>query len=125
MEIIAARVIRKRKIEEKVRSFALREDEAIQKATNCQKGEAKRSYRGFVTVVISIIIIVLRLVFFGRVGVFILVFVLYVIAFHKVYVAMLWRLCIFSKFCKGRSVLMLVTLLENVWRKLYIRKVLL
>ena len=125
MEIIAARVIRKRKIEEKVRSLALREDEEIQKATNCQQGEAKRSYRGFVTVVISIIIIVLLLVFFGRVGVFILVFVLYVIAFHKVYVAMLWRLCIFSKFCKGRSVLMLVTLLENVWRKLYIRKVLL
>ena len=125
MEIIAARVIRKRKIEEKVRSFALREDEAIQKATNCQQGEAKRSYRGFVTVVISIIIIVLLLVFFGRVGVFILVFVLYVIAFHKVYVAILWRLCIFSKFCKGRSVLMLVTLLGNVWRKLYLRKVLL
>ena len=117
-------MIRKRKIEEKVRSFALREDEEIQKVTNCQQGEAKRSYRGFVTVVISIIIIVLLLVFFGRVGVFILVFVLYVIALHKVYVAMLWRLCIFSKFCKGRSVLMLVTLLENVWRKLYIRKVL-
>ena len=52
------------------------------------------------TVVISIIIIVLLLVLFGRVGVFILVFVLSVIAFHKVYVAMLWRLCIFSKFCK-------------------------
>ena len=31
-----------------------------------------------------------------RVGVFILVFVLYVIAFHKVYVAMLWRSCSFS-----------------------------
>ena len=39
--------------------------------------------------------------FFGRVGVIILAFVLYVIPFHKVYVAMLWRLCIFSKFCKG------------------------
>ena len=125
LEIIAARVIRNRKIEGKVQSFALRVDEAIRKAIDCQQGEAKRSYRGFVTVVISIIIIVLLLVFFGRVGVFILVFVLYVIAFHKVYVAMLWRLCIFSKFCKGRSVLMLVTLLENVWRKLYIRKVLL
>ena len=99
-EIIAARVIRKRKIEEKVRSFALREDEAIQKATNCQQREAKRSYRGFVTVVISFIIIVLLLVLFGRVGVFILVFVLYVIALHKVYVAMLWRLCIFSKFVR-------------------------
>ena len=81
-------MIRKRKIEEKVRSFALREDEAIRKATNCQQGEANRSYRGFVTVVISIIIIVLLLVLFGR-GVFILVFVLYVIAFHKVYVTML------------------------------------
>ena len=54
-----------------------------------KQGEAKRSYRGFVTVVISIIIIVLLLVLFGRVGVFILVFVLFVIAFYKVYVAML------------------------------------
>ena len=89
LEIIAARVIRKRKIEEKVRSFALREDEAIWKAIDCKQGEAKRSYRGFVTVVISIIIIVLLLVLFGRVGVFILVFVLFVIAFYKVYVAML------------------------------------
>ena len=52
LEIIAARVIRKRKIEEKVRSFALREDEAIWKAIDCKQGEAKRSYRGFVTVVI-------------------------------------------------------------------------
>ena len=122
LEIIAARVIRKRKIGEKVRSFALREDEAIWKvidcrhrlqnspyfcvfkyaravkqkvwneaenrerdwgetlkirlktftdfftdfekktdyfAVYCQQGEANRSYHGFVTVVISIIIIVL------------------------------------------------------------------
>ena len=126
LEIIAARVIRKRTIEEKVRSFALREDEAIWKAIDCQhrlqnspyfcvfkyaravkqkvwneaenrerdwgetlklrlktftprfadfftdfekktdcfavycqQGEAKRSYHGFVTVVISIIIIFL------------------------------------------------------------------
>ena len=81
--------------------FALREDEATRKAIDCQKGEAKRSYRGVVTAVISIIIIVLLLVLFGRVGVFILIFVLCVIAFHKVYVAMLWRLCIFSKYCKG------------------------
>ena len=61
-------MIRKRKIEEKVRSvrsFALREDEAIRKAIDCQQGEAKRSYHGFVTVVISIIIIVLLLVLFG------------------------------------------------------------
>ena len=101
LEIIAARVIRKRKIEEKVRSFALREDEAIRKAIDCQQGEAKRSYRGFVTVVISIIIIVLLLELFGTVGVFILVFVLCVITFHKVYVAMLWRLCNFNTFYKG------------------------
>ena len=56
---------------------------------------------GFVTFVISIIIIVLLLVLFGRVDIFIPFSVLCVIAFHKVYVAMLWRLCIFSKFCKG------------------------
>ena len=98
-----------------LRSFALRVDEAIRKATNCQQGEANRSYGSFVIVLISIIIIVLPLVLFGRVGVFILVFVLCVITFHKAYVAMLWRLCIFSKFCEGRSVLMLVTLLEKVW----------
>ena len=89
-------MIRKRKIEEKVRSFALREDEAIWKGI-----EAKRSYHGFITIVISIIIIALLLVLFGRVGVFTPVFVLCVIVFHKVYVAMLWRLCSFSKFCKG------------------------
>ena len=79
LEITAAKVIRKRKIEGKVGSFAFREDEAIRKAIDCQQGEAKRSYRGFVTVVINIIIIVL--LFFIKV--------------------MLWRLCIFSKFCKG------------------------
>ena len=78
LEIIAARLIRKRKIEEKIRSFALRVDEAIWKAIVCQQGEAKR-----------IIIIVVLLVLFGRLGVIMLVFVLYVIAFHKVYVAML------------------------------------
>ena len=89
------------KIEEKVRSFTLREDEAIRKGIDCQQGEAKRCYRGFVAVVISIITIVLLLVLFGRVHVFILVLVFCVIAFHKVYVAMLWRLCIFSKFSKG------------------------
>ena len=101
LDIIAVRVIRKRKIEEKVRSFALRVDEAIRKAIDCQQGEAKRSFRGFATVLISIIIIFLLLALFGRVGVFIFVFVLRVIAFHKAYVAMLWRLCIFSKFYKG------------------------
>ena len=76
LEIIAARVIRKSKIEEKVRSFAFREDEAIRKAIDCQQGEAQRSYHGFVTVVIKIIIIVLLLVLFGRVDVFTLVFIL-------------------------------------------------
>ena len=84
LEIIAARVIRKRKIEEEVQSFALRVDEAIRKAIDCQQGETKRSYRGFVTVVISIIIIVLILVLCGRVGVIILVFVLRVLAFHVI-----------------------------------------
>ena len=76
-------------------------DEAIRKAIDCRQGEGKRSYRGFVTVVINNIIIVLVLVLFGRVDAFTPVFVLCVIAFHKGYVAMLWRLCIFSKFCKG------------------------
>ena len=77
------------------------EDEAIRKVIDSQQGEAKRSYRGFITIVINIIIIVLLLVLFGRVDVFILVFILCVIAFHKDYVALLWRLCIFSKLCKG------------------------
>ena len=81
LEIIAARVIRNRKIEGKIQSFALRVDEAIRKAIDCQQGEAKRSYCGFVTVLISIIVIVLLLVLFGRVGVFILVLVLCVISF--------------------------------------------
>ena len=90
LELIAARVIRKRKIETEVRSFAFSVDEAIRKALDCQQGEAKLSYRGFVTVVIGIIIIVLLLVLFGRVGVFMLNFVLRVIAFHKAYVAMLY-----------------------------------
>ena len=68
----------------------------------CRRSNSESDrYRGFVTVLISIIIIVLLLVLFGRVGVFILVFILCVIAFHKAYIAMLWRLCIFSKFCKG------------------------
>ena len=68
----------------------MRQEEAIWRAIGCQQGEAKRSYLGFVTVVISIIIIVLLLVLFGRVGVFMLNFVLRVIAFHKAYVAMLY-----------------------------------
>ena len=92
-------MIRKRKIEEKVRSFALREDEEIQKATNCQQGEAKRSRRGSVTVHCSSFSFVWKGRYF-----YTCFSVLCVIAFHKVYVAMLWidrRLCIFSKFCKG------------------------
>ena len=77
------------------------EEEAIRKVIDCQQGEAKGSYRGFITIVLNIIIIVLLLVLFGRVDVFVLVFVLCIIAFHKGYVVMLWRLCIFSKFCRG------------------------
>ena len=87
-ENIAARLIRKWKISvgtgTVTRSFTLRADEAIWKAKDCQQGEAKRSYRGFVTVVISIVLIVLLLVLFERVGVFILVFALRVIAFHVI-----------------------------------------
>ena len=48
----------------------MRVDEKIGKAIDCQEEEAKRNYRGFVTVVISIIIIVLLLVLCGRVGVY-------------------------------------------------------
>ena len=58
-------MIRKRKGEEKVRSFALRVDDVIRKAIDRQQGEAKRSYCGFVTNLISIIITVLLLVLFG------------------------------------------------------------
>ena len=50
---------------------------------------------------INIIIIVLLLVLLGRVDVFILVFLLCVIAFHKGYVAMLWRLCISASFVRA------------------------
>ena len=91
-------MIRKSKIEEKVRSFAFREDEAIRKAIDCQQGEAQRSYHGFVTVVIKIIIIVLLFSFVWKSRCF---YTCFYIAFHKGYVAMLWRLCIISKFCKG------------------------
>ena len=75
-------MIQKRRIEEEVRSFALRVNEAIRKAIDCPQGEAGRSYHGFVTVVVGIIIIVLLSILFERVDVFILVFVLRVIAFH-------------------------------------------
>ena len=44
----------------------------------------KRGYRRFVNVVIGIIIIDLLLVLFGKVGVFVLVFVLRVIVFHVI-----------------------------------------
>ena len=90
----------KRKIEEVVRSFALRVDETIRKAIDCQQGEAKRSYRGFVTIVINFIIIVFLLVLFGRVSVFILVFVLHALKF-LLRCCIVKKLCIFSKFCKG------------------------
>ena len=46
----------------------------VVEAIDCQQREVKRSYRGFVTVAIGIMIIVLLLSFFGSVGVFILVF---------------------------------------------------
>ena len=82
MRVITGNYCSKSDSKELVRSFALLVDEAIWKAIDCQQGEAKRSYRGFVTVVM--IIIVLLLVLFGRVGVFILVFVLSVIAFHVI-----------------------------------------
>ena len=72
--------------EEEVRSFALRVD----KAMDCQQGEAKHSYRGFVTVVRGVIIIVLLLALFRRVGDYILVFVLRVTVFH---VIILLRCC--------------------------------
>ena len=89
----------------------------------CQQEEAKRCYRRFVTVLIGITIIALLLVLFGKVSVFMLVFVLHVIVLHVIILccgvlhelSSVWRLYIISKFCKG-SVLMLVTLLENVWR---------
>ena len=72
--------------EKEVRSFALHVD----KAMDCQQGEAKHSYRGFVTVVRGVIIIVLLLALFRRVGVYILVFVLRVTVFH---VIILLRCC--------------------------------
>ena len=60
-----------------MRWFALRVEQAIRKATDCQQGEAKRSYRGFVTVVIVIIIIVHLLVLLEA-------FVLRVVVFHVI-----------------------------------------
>ena len=50
----------------------------------CRRSDSESEYHGFVTVVISIVIIVLLLVLSGRVGVFILVFALRVIAFHVI-----------------------------------------
>ena len=55
----------------------MRVDEKIGKAIDCQQEEAKRNYRGFVTVVIGIIIFVLLLVLSGRVGVYIFFFVFF------------------------------------------------
>ena len=69
MEKIAERVIRKSLKEGQ--SFALRVDQPI----DCQQEEEKGSYRRFVKVVIGIIILALLLVLFGKVGLFILVFV--------------------------------------------------
>ena len=102
-------MIRKRKIEEELRQFALNVKEAIRKAIDCQQGKTKRSYSGFVTVLIVIIIIVLLLVLFGIVGVFYTCFCIacYCFLFNNLCcdvvheLPSVWTLCIFSKFCKG------------------------
>ena len=68
-------------------SFVLCVDQLI----DCQQVEEKRSYRRFVKVVIGIIILALLLVLFGKVGVFMLVFVLRVNVFHVInYFAVLY-----------------------------------
>ena len=70
---------------------------------------------------IGLIIIDLLLVLFGKLGVFVLVFVLRVIVFHVIiYVAMLCINCPRCGDCTFsasfvRSVLMLATLPEKVW----------
>ena len=75
----------------KVRSFALREDEAIWKAIHCQQGEAKRSYHGFVTRCDKHHYYCSSFSFVWKSRCF---HTCFCIAFHKVYVAMLWRLYI-------------------------------
>ena len=103
--------------EKEVRSFALRVDQPI----DCQQEEEKRGFRRFVNVVTGIIIIDLLLVLFGKVVVFVVVFVLRVPVFHVIiYVAMFYINyprcgdCAFSA-SFVRSVLMLATLPEKVW----------
>ena len=73
---------------------------------------------------IGVIIIDLLLVLFGKLGVFVLVFVLRVIVFrviiYRIYVAMLCINCPWCGDCAFsasfvRSVLMLATLPEKVW----------
>ena len=99
-----------------MKSFVLCVDQPI----DCQQEEEERSYRRFVKVVIGIIILALLLVLFGKVGVFMLAFVLRVNVFHVIiYVAVLYRNFPQCGDCASsasfvRSVLMLVTLLENV-----------
>ena len=73
--------------EKEVKSFVLCVDQPIA----CQQKEQKRSYRRFVKAVIGIIILALLLVLFGKVGVFMLAFVLRVNVFHVIiYVAVLY-----------------------------------
>ena len=73
--------------EKEVQSFVL----CVGQPIDCQQEEEKRSYSRFVKVVIGIIIVALLLVLFGKVGVFMLVFVLRVNVFHAIiYVAVLY-----------------------------------
>ena len=63
----------------------------VDQLIDCQQEKEKRSYRRFVKVVIGIIILALLLVLFGKVGVFMLVFVLRVNVFHVInYVVVLY-----------------------------------
>ena len=56
-----------------------------------ERKNGKRSYCRFVNVVIGVIIIALLIVFCGKVGVFILIFVLRVVVFHVIiFAAMLY-----------------------------------
>ena len=76
------------KIEEVVWLFALSADETIRKAIDCRQGMTRRSkthLRWFRNRCgMSIIIIILHLVLFGRVVVFVFVFQLRVTAFHVI-----------------------------------------
>ena len=71
----------------------MRVDEKIGKAIDCQQEEAKRNYRGFVTVVIGIIIFVLLLVLFGRLVSVLNLFLYYIIF---VFIKFMLRCCIMT-----------------------------